>query len=782
MAFGQPMWKVALAAGAIAVGGFFALPGVEAKDIGYQVIGIASVVAIVVGIRRNRPVETAPWYLLAAASVCFILGDAVLATYDFLGEEVPLPSVGDALYLSGYPFLVVGVVRLARAAGRPGSRENRADGAIVSLGALALFWHTLMGSYAHDQSLTFFGRLVTMAYPIMDLGVLFIVVNSIVFGGMRRPTDKILAGGIAVMVIADFVYDALILRGSYSVGNPIDAGWLISYVLFGVAALHPSMATVLPPAADEPLHSRRWMPLVAVAAFIAPTILLVADLLHVAVDVRVLAASTIALISLIALRVSWLFTRLADQAGQLQEQTIELQKHADSLQEALRVQGLLESDLRHQAFHDALTGLANRALLRDRIDHALAASPRAAGTVAIIFCDLDGFKTVNDSLGHQRGDELLIVTGKRLLSIVRSGDTVARLGGDEFAILLDNIEDPAVATTMAERVVMVLRQPMDLAGRLISVSASVGIAYGDGTKSTELLLSEADSAMYEAKSTGKDRFQVFETSMRSRVVERLELSNSMRGALERSEFFLQYQPHFSLHDGHLEGFEALARWNHPSRGRLEPTLFIPIAEETGFIVQLGRWALETACAQAATWPAQDGRSLTVSVNVSGRQLRDPSLVDDVRAALALSGLTADRLVLEVTESMLMVNLPQTVAVLTVFKSMGIRLAIDDFGTGYSSLSHLRQFPIDILKIDKSFVDPLTDPASEGAAFVKTIIRLARDLNLYTVAEGIEDSQQRQALISLGCDSAQGFLLSRPLDAAVARELAQGAASNARVER
>lgn len=782
VAFGQSAWKFALVAGAIAVGGYFALPGVAGKDLGYLGIGSASLAAIVAGVRRNRPAVRAPWALLAMANLCFVLGDSVISGYDVLGRELPFPSVADAVYLSGYPFLVAGVLRLGRAAGRPGSRENRADAAIVSIGAVALWWHLLMGPYAHDNSLHVLGRLVTMAYPVMDIGVLFIVVNSLVFRGMRRPADKLIALAVVAMVTADFGYDVLILHGNYSVGNPLDAGWLIDYVLIGAAALHPSMATVLPPAAADHLHRRRWMPVVALAAVVSPVILFVSNVMHIAVDVRVEAATSILLLSLVALRVSWLFTRIARQTGQLEEQTDQLRKHAESLQEALLVREVLEADLRHQAFHDGLTGLPNRALLRDRVGHALDASPRSSGLVAVVFCDLDGFKTVNDSLGHGCGDELLIVAGKRLLSVVRPGDTVARLGGDEFALLMENVEDPAVATAVAERVVSVVRQPIQLAGRAISISVSVGIAFADDAQTTELLLSEAESAMYAAKSAGRDHFAVFQTSMRSRVIERMELNNSLRGALERAEFYIQYQPYFSLRDGRLEGFEALARWKHPTLGEVGPYRFIPIAEETGFIVPLGRWVLETACVEAASWPAQHGKSPTVSVNLSARQLQNRSLVDDVRAALAFSGITPDRLILEITESMLMLDPARAARSLTALKVMGIRLAIDDFGSGYSSLSHLQQFPVDILKIDKSFVDPLTDPASEGAAFVKTIIGLACDLGLSTVAEGIEDVEQYDTLAALGCDSAQGFLLSRPLDADVARELARAAAHNQRTGR
>ncbi|HEX4507766.1 MAG TPA: EAL domain-containing protein [Alphaproteobacteria bacterium] len=767
MTFGQPAWKSGLLIGGTAVAGYFALPGVLPKDVGYEVIGLASVAAIVVGTCRNRPAQRAPWLLLATANLFFVFGDSVAMIYDFLGREAPFPSIGDALYLSGYPFLAAGVWGIVHAAGHSGSRENRADAAIVSVGALALSWHFLMGSYAHDQTLSALGRLVTMAYPVMDIGLLFLVVNSLVFGRDRRVAAKLIAASMGAMVVADFVYDIQILHGSYAVGNLIDAGWLISYVLLGAAALHPSMASSPAPVSDG-TQRRRWMPVVALAGFVSPVIMFVSALMHESVDVRILAATSIVLFALVVVRVSWLFTRLANQSGQLQ-------KHADSLQEALATQRGLEGDLRHQAFHDSLTGLANRELLRDRVEHALAASRRSPGTVALIFCDLDGFKTVNDSLGHGCGDELLIAASKRLLSVVRSGDTVARLGGDEFAILMDNVHDAAIATTLAERVVSVLREPVELARKSISVSASVGIAFADGGQSLELLLSEADAAMYAAKSGGKNRFEVFQTEMRARVVERLELTNALRGAMERSEFYLQYQPYFSMHDGRLQGFEALARWHHPTKGEVGPAEFIPIAEETGLILPLGRWVLETACAEAATWPLHEGRAPTVSVNISGRQLHDRSLVDDVRTALAFSAIPAQQLILEVTESRLMDDPTNTAAILTTLKSMGIRLAIDDFGTGYSSLSYLRQFPIDVLKIDKSFVDPLADPSSEVTAFVKTIIRLARDLHLSTVAEGIEDRQQYQTLSDLGCDSAQGYFTSRPLNAGRARRLAGSAA-------
>ena len=458
---------------------------------------------------------------------------------------------------------------------------------------------------------------------------------------------------------------------------------------------------------------------------------------------------------LVVLRVLWLLRRLGDQTEQLHEQ-------ARTLQQALAAQLVLEGDLRHQAFHDNLTGLPNRALLHDRVGHALEASARTAGSVAVLFCDLDGFKAVNDSLGHDVGDRLLIAVSRRLIAAVRPGDTVARLGGDEFAILMDAIEDPAIAMAVATRVVSSMRRPVELDGQFMTVSVSVGIAFADPGTSTDLLLSQADAAMYDAKGDGKDRWQVFQSAMRTRIVQRLELRNAMPGALQRGEFNLAFQPQLSLRDRQLSGLEALVRWSHPGHGEIGPVDFIPLAEETGVIIPLGRWILETACTTAATWPRSNGKPLTVSVNVSGRQLEDDHLLDDVMTALSYSGLEPSRLVLEVTESVLVVNPVATASVLGRLAAHGVRLAIDDFGTGYSSLSVLRHFPVHALKIDKSFIDPLEEPGEEGRAFVNAVIRLAHDLGLTTVAEGVEHAAQERALTEMGCDSIQGHLLSRPL--------------------
>ncbi|MGH2367961.1 MAG: putative bifunctional diguanylate cyclase/phosphodiesterase [Chloroflexota bacterium] len=427
----------------------------------------------------------------------------------------------------------------------------------------------------------------------------------------------------------------------------------------------------------------------------------------------------------------------------------------------------LEEQLAHQAFHDPLTNLANRALFRNRVEHALARAGRHDGCVAVLFLDLDNFKNVNDSLGHAAGDQLLLAVAERIRGEVRPGDTAARLGGDEFAILLEqarHIGDPA---HVADRVIESLRAPIPLDGKDVFVGASVGIAVNDARdEQAEDLLRNADVAMYMAKSLGKGQYIIFEPSMHAVALERLALAADLRRAVERQEFTLRYQPIAVLETGRIAGVEALVRWQHPEHGLLAPDTFIPLAEETGLIVPIGRWVLQQACRQMAQWreALPPDRSLTMSVNLSARQLQQPGLVEEVGHVLRQTGLDPQDLTLEMTETTLMEDTEVTIPRLQALRSLGVRLAIDDFGTGYSSLSYLRRFPIDILKIDRSFVEGVGSGTEQGA-LVQTIIALGETLRLRTVAEGIEGAEQLDALRALGCDLGQGYYLAKPLDAA-----------------
>jgi diguanylate cyclase (GGDEF)-like protein/PAS domain S-box-containing protein len=424
----------------------------------------------------------------------------------------------------------------------------------------------------------------------------------------------------------------------------------------------------------------------------------------------------------------------------------------------------LEEQLRRQAFHDPLTNLANRALYVDRLEHALGRRRHHTKGAAVLFLDLDDFKTVNDTLGHVEGDHLIRQVAARLLDTIRPEDTAARLGGDEFALLLEDVdEDQAIA--VANRVIGALDRPFDLSDRPMRIGTTIGIALSSPDLPTATdMLRAADIAMYEAKDAGKGRFRVFEPAMQLATAERLQLSVDLRGAVERSEFVLHYQPTVSLPSATITGVEALVRWAHPLRGLVPPLEFIPLAERTGLIIPLGEWVLREACRQAQAWrlARPDKPPLMMSVNLSGVQLRHPGLVATVSLALEDSGLPPELLTLEITESVLAHETEDVIRRLRQLKGLGVCLAIDDFGTGYSSLSYLRRFPIDLVKIDKSFVDGIATGTDE-AALARAIVRLAHSLKIKTVAEGVELEGQAKGLSRMGSDQAQGFYFARPMD-------------------
>nr|WP_246860776.1 bifunctional diguanylate cyclase/phosphodiesterase [Noviherbaspirillum sp. UKPF54] len=425
---------------------------------------------------------------------------------------------------------------------------------------------------------------------------------------------------------------------------------------------------------------------------------------------------------------------------------------------------IYEAQIRHQATHDALTGLPNRNLLHDRLQQAMANARRNDQIAAVVFIDLDQFKFINDSLGHQVGDELLKVIGARLRASMRACDTVARQGGDEFVLVLDNHRSCEAITDTVRRVIALVAEPWSAKGLELQVTCSVGVSvFPDDGSDAETLLRHADSAMYKAKELGRNTFQYFSAEMNRHATQRLELLNSLRHALANGEFVLQYQPKVQLATARVIGAEALIRWHSAARGMVSPGDFIPLAEESGLIIAIGEWVLRTACAQNVAWQRAGHPPLPIAVNLSPRQLARDDIVDVVADALQSAGLEPRWLELEITENDVMRDVDKSLATLIRLKQLGVKISIDDFGTGYSSLNYLKRFPVDTLKIDRSFVSDIAADADD-AAIVKAVISLAHILNLNVVAEGVETDGQRRFLVENGCDEVQGYYFGRPMPA------------------
>ncbi|MGI9600683.1 MAG: GNAT family N-acetyltransferase [Acidimicrobiales bacterium] len=729
---GSRTLKIWLAVASSLTALYFVIPNTpESKLVIYNGVGLLSVIMLALGVRVNKASPKHPWIWIGAGLSSFLVADVLYYILELTNPEgPPFPSVADFFYLMMYPLMMVGLTKMMHAVTPGRNTASFLDAAVVAISMFGLYWVLFVDTVFDTDASSTAALVTTLAYPVMDVALLAVAARLVVTLQIKHPPFAFIMAAIGSLAVADTLYSIYQANGTFRTGLYIDAFWLGFYVLFAAAALHPKVAVPPLEVKDEAKLSGRQLLLMFIATLGVPVVDLIAG--NPSDRVVTIIASAM-LFLLILVRVFGLMTAL--ERGQ--------------------------ERLKHDAEHDSLTGLSNRVLFAQRTDEALHLSTE--GHVVVMFIDLDDFKTVNDSLGHHAGDDLLAEVGTRLADCVKDEDTIARLGGDEFAVLLEQATDRREARSVASRVLEALEEPIAVGDRAVSASASIGIAMSsDSTPTVESLLRNADAAMYLSKSRGKGRIEFFEAAMHEEAVERLDLKADLQQALEDDEFVLHYQPIFDLGSGKVALVEALIRWQHPTRGLVEPDRFIPLAEENGMIVPIGDWVLREACRQAAQWQRIKGcEEIGVTVNLSMRQLQDAQLVNTLTRALQDSGLAASHLVLEITESMLAIDAERSAGILGQLKTIGVKLAIDDFGTGYSSLSYLRSFPVDSIKIDRSFINEL-HRSSTSTALIDAIVNLSQALGAYTVAEGIEHDDQADLLRKLGCDCGQGFYYCRPL--------------------
>jgi diguanylate cyclase len=754
------LWKTYLVGGAASIAVYFLSGAPSFQLVLYDLIALVAGVTILFGIRRNRPAAKRAWYLLAVGILLWAAGDVIWGCYELVLHRVaPWPSVADYAYLAGPVFMALGLTAMLRRRGTSRDVEGLLDAAIIAIGVGALSWTFVIAPYANAPGVSIWTRIIGVAYPSMDILLLAVVVRMLIAPGKHVTSHRLLAVAVTCTLVGDAVYAFQQLNGTYYTGNLVDVTWLVFYVLIGAAALHPSMASAaLRGEQRQKKPSRKRLAVLAAAASIAPLTLIIQTVRDGAIDVPVMAGASIVIFLLVVVRMGRLVREVASTADQLGAQS-------DELRTSLGEQESMEVQLRYQASHDPLTDLPNRPLFHDRLGQSLKRMSRSGLAVGLLYIDVDDFKTVNDTLGHEAGDKVLMELASRLRGLLRGADSPARLGGDEFVVLLDGMNDPRDATVVAERVLRAMTEPVILDGREVEVQVSVGIASSTDPGITEQeLVREADTAMYAAKSRGKNCYFAYEPSLQEELPGSLTMRTQLKLAVKRGEFRALYQPIIELATGRLMGTEALVRWLHPQEGLIAPAAFLPVAEDSGVIVDIDRWMLREACSESVRWRGLGiERRMEMNVNLSAGSLQRRDLVEAISSIFSSTGADPRDIVFEITESVLVRDIETAVRRLNELKALGVRIAIDDFGTGYSSLNYLRRFPIDILKIDKSFVDGVAR-GPEDASFAAAIIGLAEQLHLDTVAEGVETKEQRVALVALGAQAAQGFLFSRPVSA------------------
>jgi diguanylate cyclase (GGDEF)-like protein len=729
--------------------------------------------------------------VLLAAQLCILIGDAIFVYLELAFKTNTIPTTPIILNAIRYPIYLLSVLLLPRKSFKPIEILNKTlQIAIILIAAFVGYWNYVFFPLINLGSLQLPMEVSMVLFSYGINGLLLLAAATLL---VDRITDKIsslsfifLTGSFMITLITDtnFVFQSL--YGKIVTSGARETGWAASYLLIGLASIvqaetaNPKsiFSRIQPVISQQVSKLEKTLAYFPYVYMIAAYLVLIRSYLKLSASNSVMISigvGCIIILSIILQIITFrennsLTQQIHKSLDQAQQQALELAKINQNLQIEIGERKKAEKQLSHDALHDGLTGLPNRVLFSDRLERAVEYTQRRPDfPFSALFLDLDEFKNINDSLGHNIGDQLLKAIAVRLKECLRNSDTVARLGGDEFVILIENTESSGAISLVTDRIQEALSKPFLISGHELHITVSIGIVSSIlGYENPDDVLRDADIAMYHAKRLGKARSEVFDPVLRNLVISRLEMENDLRQALDHGQFQMHYQPIIALKSIAILGFEALVRWNHPRRGMLLPQEFIQAAEESGAIIPIGNWILLEACTQVKRWQEEipDRQNLTINVNISGKQFLHPGFIQTVKQTLRITGLAPTCLKMEITESVLIDNYEAVNIIFTELYNIGVQLEIDDFGTGYSSLAYLQHFPIQTIKIDKSFIQEIGS-GSKGSDLVRTIIMMAHNLGMEAVAEGVETQAQLDELQGLMCQYGQGYLLSRPMDSAAA---------------
>ena len=726
---GRRTW-VWLAAAVAGLGVYYLIPAGVPRDLLYVVFGVAAVVAIEVGVRLNRPSHLRPWRLLGLGTLLWSSGDALGAWYSDVEGIDTFPTLADPVYLLGYAAIAAGLVLLIQGRGPRRDRAAALDSAIVTVALGLLGWVLLARPTIDGYRDAPLAATVAAAYPLMDILLVGLLVRLVTTPGGRSRSFRLLVASMGLLAVADTGLTALNLT-TWGSTSELDYLWLLSYAACGAAALDPSMVSLTAPARREPVRfTRARLGTLALAALVPPVLLGVEAALGLPLDVWAVVAGSVAVFGLVIAR---------------------MKLSLDQIQTANAQREVAQVALAHQAAHDSLTGLPNRAQVMFLMRGALARAQRSGAVVGLLFVDLDGFKQVNDTLGHAAGDEVLVTASRRMQAGVRTGDVVARFGGDEFVVLLEPVDEEASAVAVAERLVAALAEPMLLdSGREVSIGASVGVAIAqDGAIDPERVLMEADVAVYRAKVGGRGRTEVFDTSLREELDRRQRLQAGLVRAIEAGDLELRHEPVVDLRTHALTGYEAKVSWPRPGEDELGRAAIVPVAERTELVCDLDSWVLREAVQQAASIPQASSPAM-LCVPITGRHLRRRRVVDDVVFALRSGQLEPSRLVLVVTAADLTDD-PTAIAHLEELRTLGVRVCVEGFGTHEGPTSRWANLPVDLVRIDPAAL--ASGPLS--TSLLRLTVETAHTFGWEVIGSGVVDTDQVAALAAVGCEYAQG---------------------------